>query len=60
MSPDIKWKKRASHHIMGFQMSLAGRTVAAALVLTHISMEVCESLQAQFLGTQGEEIAVMV
>lgn len=37
MSPNIKWRKRVSHHIVGFQMALEGRTVATTLVLTHIS-----------------------
>lgn len=39
MSPAVKWKKRVSHQIMGFQMSLKGRSVATTLVLIHISSE---------------------
>lgn len=39
MSPAVKWRKRISHQIMGFQMSLKGRIVATMLVLSHISNE---------------------
>lgn len=60
MSSAIKWRKRVSHHIMGLQMSLEGRTVATTLLLTHISSEICESLKEQSIGPQEEEIIVVV